>query len=102
MSIDSRLLQIQAMVSQSEELLAQARAHSSSGGGGMDDRLARIEARIDRQADKLADIDVRMATLTERVAHLPGKGFIVQALIGALTVIALLVAFGEKLQALVG
>jgi hypothetical protein len=45
----------------------------------------------------LAGVRTSLATLTERVAHLPSKGFIVGAVITGLAVIAGVTAFITKL-----
>ena len=59
------------------------------GGGTYDDdmerRISVLETRADRIEQKLEQINVGLAVLTERVSHLPGKGFIVTATIAGLT-----------------
>lgn len=74
----------------------------------MEARLTRLEVTVEnidrnvaRMAPDLANVRERMATLEERVAHLPGKGFIVVALLTTLTVIAALIAFSDQIGALV-
>jgi hypothetical protein len=43
---------------------------------------------------------VNMATLAERVSHLPTKGFIVTAVMAVLTLIAALILFQNQIQTL--
>lgn len=107
--------------------LNQAAARGFKGGGGGDDgmmerlaivetkltgvegRMDRLETRMDRLEGRMDGIDGRLrgvetglATLTERVAHLPSKGFMVTGFILALTVMTGLITFADKLQSLVG
>lgn len=72
--------------------------------GGMEARLAKLEAQMDAvKADlgKMASLPVDVARLDERVKHLPGKGFIVTATSTSVALIAALVLFADKLRALV-
>lgn len=77
--------------------------HGGGGGGtsgGMEDRVRRIETTVDQLGRDVTELRVNLATITERVAHLPSKGFIVTA---ASTIIVLLTAatvFADKLRAL--
>lgn len=80
--------------------------------GGMEPRVAKLEAAAEHIQKDIGDIksDVRdfrnaittlngsTATLTERVAHLPSKGFVVTAAVTALTVTAALIAFQGQIQ----
>lgn len=100
MTVDQRLNQIQAAQQELREL-AETLAKRGGGGGGHLDRISRLEARVDRMSEELAGTRVNLATLTERVAHLPSKGFIVAALLSTLAVVAALITFGEKLHNLV-
>jgi hypothetical protein len=92
--------------------------HSGGGGGtsdGMEARVAKLEAVVEHIQKDIAEIktDVRefrtgigslnvsTGTLSERVTHLPSKGFIVVALLAALTVIAGLVTFQGSIQNLI-
>jgi len=61
---------------------------------------ASVEKRLDKLESGLTDVQVGVATLTERVAHLPSKGFIVTGFVTTLVLIAALVAFAEKIQGL--
>src|SRR4051812_18695630 len=89
--------------------------NSGGGGGtsgGMEPRIAKLEAAVEHIQKDIAEIkmDVRefrtgigalntsSATLTERVGHLPSKGFIVTTLLLCLTIIAALVLFQGNLQ----
>ena len=68
----------------------------------MDAWQASIEGRVHKTEDALTDIKVDLATLTERVSHLPSKDFIVKAVVGTGAVLAALNLFAPKLQALLG
>lgn len=75
----------------------------------MEARVARLEAHVEiLRADStatradVADIRLSLATLGERVAHLPSKGFVVASNLSALTFFSGVILFGEKLKALIG
>lgn len=71
-------------------------AEAKSGGGGgptgdSDARVVRLEAHMEHVRSDLSvlrDVPVQIATLTERVAHLPSKGFVVTAATGTVAGIA--------------
>lgn len=85
-------------------------------GSGMEARVAKLEANVEyiqrdigelRQDSRelkgdMREVRERLARLEEKVSHLPGKGFIVTALIVSLTVVAGLVTFQSNIQSLVG
>jgi hypothetical protein len=79
------------------------------GGGGdnsgdMEARIAKLEAHVEHilsAVSKLEDLPTKVAVLEERVSHLPTKGWMMTALLGGLTVIAALIAFSEKIHALI-
>jgi hypothetical protein len=94
------------------------RLKSGGGGGtfdGMEARVAKLEAVGEHIQKDIAEIktDVRefrtgigslnvsTGTLSERVTHLPSKGFIVVGLLAALSVIAGLVTFQGSIQNLI-
>lgn len=69
----------------------------------MEARIAVLEndvKHIKSALDRLADLPTEMAVLKERVRHLPTKSWMVGGMATALTLIAALITFGEKLQAL--
>lgn len=91
-----------------------------SGGGdgtsdGMEARVAKLEAVAEHIQKDVAEIktDVRefrigigslnvsTGTLTERVSHLPSKGFIIVALLAALAVTGGLITFQQNIQNLI-
>lgn len=77
------------------------RLKSGDGGGtfdDMEDRVRRLETRLDKFADDVTDIKVNLATLIERVSHLPGKGFIVSAVVTAITIIGGIVLMADRLK----
>lgn len=87
----------------SQGMLYQTMAYKrppTGGGDGMDPWQASVEKRLDNLESGLTDVKIGVATLTERVAHLPSKGFIVTGFVTALVVIAALVAFAEKIQSI--
>lgn len=97
----------------SDEAADRARRHDiyrgdggNGNGGGMDDRLARMDGRMDRIDDRLRGVEINVATLIERVGHLPSKGFIVTVAVAGITlvtgVIGLAVAYQDFLSGLVG
>lgn len=76
---------------------------------GLDSRMGRLEVRMDRLEGRMDGIDGRLrgvetglATLTERVAHLPSKSFIVTGLLTSLAILTALALFQDRLQALLG
>jgi archaellum component FlaC len=84
----------------------QSKSLKSGGGGGtsggMESRVNRLEERVDKLVDGLGEVKVNLATLNERVSHLPSKDFIVKAVVGTGGVLAALSVFAPKLQTLLG
>lgn len=77
----------------------------SGGGGtsdGMEARVNRLEDRLDKLGDRLGKVEVNLATLTERVAHLPGKGFIVSSAVTTIALLTGVMIFADKLKGLLG
>lgn len=84
------------------------------GNGGMELRVGTLETHVDYLKRDVADIKgvsevirndvtaarVQLGQLVERVSHLPSKGFIIIAVMGALTVFAALITFQQELQKL--
>ena len=82
----------------------------------MEPRIARLEAslaHIERDVGELKldvrefradmrDVRERLVRLEEKVTQLPGKGFVVSALLLSLAVIASLLAFQGQIQKLTG
>lgn len=76
---------------------------------GVEGRMDRLETRMDRPEGRMDGIDGRLrgvetglATLTERVAHLPSKGFIVTSTLAVLAAVAGFSTFGENLRVWLG
>ena len=75
-----------------------------SGGPGMEARVAVLEAHVEHirgDLAKLSNVPTDLAVLKTRVDHLPTKGWMVTGLLGSLAAIAALIAYAEKIQALV-
>ena len=100
-------------MSASRARTAEPRALKAGRGDGtsnnMEARVARLEAHVEiLRADSTATradvsgIRVSLATLEERVAHLPSKGFVVTAAAGIVALLSSFILFGEKLKALIG
>lgn len=102
MSLDNKLLVITEVQRELREMFEKVSSTGDGGGGdGGERRLDRLQARFDKFTDDMSTTKQDIATLKERVAHLPTKEFIIKALMGSLAVIAGMIAFAEKLQALV-
>lgn len=107
MGLETRLLEINNRQEELKAMLADAErmgykgGHGGGGGSAVDARLTRLEGQYDKLRDDNVAIRESLATLNERVAHLPSKEFIVKVVGGALAIIAGLATFAEKLQALV-
>lgn len=73
-----------------------------SGRGQMEQRLNRLEERMDKVDDRLRGVEINLAKLTERVGHLPSKGFIVGATMGGVAFITGIMIFLERIWDFVG
>lgn len=80
-----------------------------AGGGGMEQRIGKLESSVDKLddrfhdlSDKLAGVRVDVATLAERVKHLPSKGFIVTTTVTTLGFFSAIVLFADRIKALIG
>lgn len=62
---------------------------------GLDTRMGRVEGR-------LGQVEINLATLTERVSHLPGKGFVVYAAISTVTALTAIIVLLSKLGVIAG
>jgi hypothetical protein len=80
----------------------------SGGGtsGGMDGWQTSVEARLNEIKTDLRDVrtsvgtlNVSSATLTERIAHLPSKGFIITVTTAVLALLTAAIAFQSQIQA---
>ena len=94
-----------------ERLGSPTHAPSLSGGGGdgtsegMEARVAVLETHVEIMRRDVADlkvgvgeVKVQLATLTERVAHLPSKGFVVTATMAIFAAIAAFSSFQQQIQ----
>jgi len=99
--ISLHLLQQQNLFLQGEV----TRLKSGGGGGtsdGMEPRVSRLEAHMDKLSGNVGDVKVSLATLTERVAHLPSKGFIIKALVTTIGILSGVVLLADRLKTLIG
>lgn len=110
-SVRSGIVSLDLLVAQNEakrievEQLKAALLKGGGGGGtsgGMEARVNRLEDRLDKLSEKVGAVEVNLATLTERVAHLPSKGFIVGVLLTSLSALGALVLFADQLKGLFG
>lgn len=85
-----------------------ARFGAGGGGGDMETRIGRLEATAEHLSRDVTDLrgdmkDVRsrLDRLEVKVDHLPSKGFIVTALGVAVSLLAAVMAFADRIQALI-
>lgn len=104
-------LELARQAREAASAMAPALPPSGGGGtsGGMEARIAKLEADMeyvrrdvgDLRGD-MRDVRDRLGRLEERVGHLPSKGFVVTATTASLALLTALVVFQGKLQALAG
>jgi len=73
--------------------------------GGMEARLAVLEDRVETLRSDVGDlktsmveVKVGLATLSERVAHLPSKGFVITTTVALMAFITAMVTFQQQVQ----
>lgn len=71
-------------------------------GGDMERRVTKLEDKVDKLIDRATAVEVSIATLSERIAHLPSKDFIVKVVVGSLSVFGALSLFGSQIKAALG
>ncbi|MDK2757535.1 MAG: hypothetical protein KYX66_12445 [Blastomonas fulva] len=105
MTIDRRfsdLLSAQSELRAMHEDLRRFIEHGGgSGSGPFDSRVSRLEDKMEKVVGELGDVKVNIATLTERIAHLPSKGFIVTTSATALALLTAIIVFADNIKALV-
>lgn len=105
MTVDRRVSQLltaqQELRAMHDELRHFGGGFGSGGSPPMEERVTRLEGRIDKVVDELGDVKVNIATLSERVSHLPSKGYINTTIIGALAAVAALVGFADQIRAFI-
>ena len=67
---------------------------------GVDKSLHQVSSVLSSLDTRTRGVEVNLATLTERVAHLPSKGFIITTVLTASSVLAALVVFGDQVKSL--
>lgn len=82
--------------------------HGGGDGGGMDRQLGRLEGRVDKVEDRLVTLSDRIGGLSERVGvlseridHLPTKAYLFNVALAIVAALGTLIAFGDKIRALV-
>jgi hypothetical protein len=64
-------------------------------------RLGTLERRLERVDDRLGKVETLLATLTERVSHLPTSAKLYTAAGAIVVSLTAAITFGQKLQALI-
>ena len=74
----------------------------------MEARIAKLEAAVEHVIQDVTelrsdnkDVRDRLRTVEVKIDHLPGKGFIVTALLGAIAVITTLAAYADTIRAII-
>lgn len=84
------------------ELEAEVQRLKSGGGGGTSDGMdpwqTSVEKRLDGFDGRLRTVEVQLATLVERVSHLPTKSYFVTVVTAATAVLM----FADKIKAFAG
>lgn len=63
---------------------------------------AEAKAQMITLKNRLRESETGLATLTERIGHLPSKGFIVSMVAGGLALLAAIIAFADSIRAWIG
>jgi hypothetical protein len=71
-------------------------------GGNLEARIARLETKMDKVDERLGKLEIGVAVLTERVGHLPSKGFIVTATTSAIAFVVAVILLADKIKTLIG
>lgn len=58
-----------------------------------------IRTDLGKLKDEVTDVKINLATLTERVNHLPSKGYIVTTSLGIIGAIGAMIAFQDHIRA---
>ncbi len=87
---------------------AVSNAVSAGGGGGssgLDIRVAVLETHVESLRKEMADVKagleqvkIQLATLTERMAHLPSKSYTVTVALAVMAVVAAFTTFQQQIQ----
>ncbi len=73
--------------------IEQAKGLQSGDGGGT---FGGMDGRISKLEDAVVEVKVNIATLAERIAHLPSKGFVFAAMSGVgATIVIVLTILGQ-------
>lgn len=104
MSSDNRVTDLGAY---RQSLTGEKPSGLKSGGGGgtfdpMEARVAILERTVEKLEPKVDKLVTDMATLTERVSHLPSKEFIYKAVAGIIAAMVGITALAPKIQSWAG
>lgn len=61
-------------------------------------RLVSLDGRIAKVEDRLGAVETSLATLTERVSHLPTKGWMAASAVGIVGAVTTAIGYAEKIQ----
>lgn len=84
---------------------------SGGGGtsGGMEGRVAKLEAHVETLRTDVGmvrkdvgDIRVHIATMLERLAHVPSRGFVVTATTTSIGLLTAVIVFGDRIRTILG
>lgn len=84
--------------SESLEQITEAVRQATAAQDPTPERVSKLEDKVERLDAALRELQISSGKLEERVSHLPKKGFIVVAVISALSVFAGIVTFGDDLK----
>lgn len=70
--------------------------------GHVQAELGEVKSRLGKVEDRIGRVETGLATLTERVAHLPSKEYMVKIALGTVGFLTAITIFSDKIRAMVG